>query len=328
MKNELAITDKEFYLKLKDDWIAQSGLSEADFMKEVSFSIQHIHKNALLQKCTQVSILRSVINLAQVGLTLNPISKLAYLVPRWNSRQSAYECVLEPDYRGLVKLLTDSGSVKSIAANLIYDGDEVELDMATEQKVIKHIPYFLTGKDKGNIKAVYSIATLPDNSKHFEGMSLADVDEIRDRSESYKAYKAEKITTCIWVTDKGEMCRKTVLKRHTKYLPKSNAMEKVEKAIDLDNQVHGFEEPVDYNMCVFIEGLIENSTFDSEKKAKMLREIGKLESKTQAFKMIDLLKEHQPIIGRDYTPHGMKEINQAAKNAADLDDFKENRKNK
>jgi len=324
---EISVVDKQFFAPLREDWIAQSGLSEAEFMREVSFAVQHLHKNPYLQECTRASILRSVINLAQVGLTLNPISKLAYLVPRWNGTLKVKECVLEPDYRGLVKLLTDAGSVKSVTVNLIYEGDLCDVDMATEQKVLKHVPYFLNGRDKGAIIGVYSIATLPDDSKHFEPMSFGEVCEIRDRSESYKAYMAKKIPTCIWVTDVGEMCRKTVLKRHTKYLPKSNAMEKLDKAIDLDNQVHGFEEPVDFGMMTFVEGLIQNSTLNSEHKEKLFKEMAALESKTQAFKMIDYLKECQPIVGRDYTPHTVKEQGEAIRNAVDLDDFKErNRK--
>lgn len=323
---ELQVTDKGFYGKLQTDWVAQSGLSEAEFHKEVSFAIQHIHKNPYLKQCTPVSFLRAVINLAQVGLTLNPISKLAYLVPRYNTKEKALECCLEPDYRGLVKLLTDAGSVKSVAVNLIHEGDQIDIDMATEQKVMKHVPHFLTGKPKGKILGVYSLAILPDNSRHIEPMSYPDIMEIRDRSESYKAFADGKVKSCIWVSDEGEMCRKTVLKRHTKYLPKSNAMEKLDTAIELDNQVHGFREEVDYGMLTFLESLIENSTFDPEKKLKMLSGLGKLQYKDEAFKLIDNLKEHQPIIGRDQTPHGMKEINQAVKNAADLDDFKERNK--
>jgi len=328
MSQELTITDKRFYAPLKNDWVAQSGLSEADFMKEVSFAIQIAHKNPQLQKCDQNSILRAVINLAQVGLTLNPISKLAYLIPRWNGKLNGLECVLEPDYRGLAKLLTDSGAVKHISVELIYEGDKVAIDKATIEKVKEHVPYFLNGKPKGKIIAAYSLATLSDGAKHFEGMSYDEIMEIRDRSESYKAFVAKKISSCTWVSDEGEMCRKTVLKRHCKYLPKSTGTDKLDKAIDLDNQIHGFEEEIDYNMMAFLESLIYNSTFDPEKKEHLMRQITTFKTKADAFKMIDHLKEHQPILGRDYTPHTMTEINTAARNAADLDDFKEQRKNK
>lgn len=322
-KQELAVTDKRFFEPLKEDWLAQSGLSEGEFMKEISFAIQHIHKTPLLLKCTQVSILRSVINLAQVGLTLNPVSKFAYLIPRYNGKTKEMECVLEPDYRGFCKLLTDSGAVTSLTANVIYEGDKAIVDLASPEKVKEHIPYFMVGQGKGKIIAVYSIATLPDGSKHFEGMSYGDVLEIRDRSESYKAFMAGKIPTCIWVSDEQEMCRKTVIKRHYKYLPKSQGMEKFEKAVELDNELHGFREAMDFGLQNYVEGLIHNSTLDAEKKLKLEQQLYNFEYKDQAFKMIDMLKDCQPVPGRDYTPHTVKEQGEAIRNAVDLDDFKE-----
>ncbi len=60
----------------------------------------------------------------------------------------------------------------------------------------------------------------------------------------------------------------------------------------------------------------------------MLTKHVKLQYKDEAYKMIDELKEHQPIPGRDFTPHTVKEQGEAIRNAADLDDFKEQRKNK
>lgn len=323
-KQELAVTDKGFYLKLQDDWIQQSGLTEGHFMKEVSFAIQIAHKNPSLQKCTPQSVLRSVINLAQVGLTLNPIMKLCYLIPRWNGSISALECVLEPDYRGLAKLLTDSGAVKSIVAKCVYEGDQCVLDEVAGVK--EHIPHYMLNKDKGKIVAVYSLAHLPDGTTHFEGMSYKDVMDIRDRSESYKAVLAKKISTCTWITDEGEMCRKTVIKRHSKYLPKSNGMERFEKAVALDNEVHGFREAMDFGLQNYVEGLIHNSTLDAEKKLKLEQQLYNLEYKDQAFKMIDMLKDCQPVPGRDYTPHTVKEQGEAIRNAVDLDDFKERKK--
>lgn len=325
-KQELAVTDKRFYEPLKSDWLAQSGLAEGEFMKEVSFAVQHIHRNPYLLNCTKVSVLRAVTNLAQVGLTLNPVLKFAYLIPRYNSKSKELECVLEPDYRGLIKLLTDSGAVTSIQANIIHEGDQCLIDMADPNFVKEHIPYFMTGKGKGNTIAAYSLATLKDKSKHFEGMSFADILEIRDRSESYKAYLDKKIPTCTWVTDLHEMCRKTVIKRHSKYLPKSNGMERFEKAVALDNEVHGFREAMDFGLQNYVESLIHNSTLDAEKKLKLEQQLYNLEYKDQAFKMIDMLKDCQPVPGRDYTPHTVKEQGEAIRNAVDLDDFKERKK--
>jgi len=325
-QTQLTIQDKAFYSPIKEQWIKQAGLTEGEFDKEISFAIQHIHKNPYLKECDQLSVLRAVTNLAQVGLTLNPISKYAYLIPRFNGKTKKLECVLDPDYRGLVKLLTDSGVVKSMDAHVVYEGDEFDFDYASVKKVTKHRPYFLNGKDRGKIVCAYSIATLKDESFHCEIMSYKEITDIRDRSESYKAFMDKKVKSCIWVSDEPEMCRKTVIKRHYKYLPKSDGMERFEKAVELDNDVHGFNEPVDFGIVTLIEQMIHNSGFADKKKEHFTNRMLKLESKSEAFKMIDELKDSQPIIGLDRPAVPQYEISEAVRNAADRDDFAERKK--
>lgn len=322
----LEITKKEFYNQIKPMWVTQSGLDESVFQKEVSFAIQHAIKNPYLQKCDSNSVLRAVMNVAQVGLTLNPVSKYAYLIPRYNGQNKQLECVLEPSYIGLAKLLTDSGSVKSIECHIIYEGDAIKVDMASDQKILSHVPYFLNGKEQGGILGVYSNATLADGKKHVEMMSFVELHEIRDRSESYKAFKEGKIKSCTWTTDEGEMCRKTIIKRHSKYLPKSDKTSKFDQAVDLDNQVNGFREQMDFGMLSFLETSIHNSTLNPDRQTKLLAEIGKMQFKDEAYKLIDELQQAQPIMGRDLTPHTVKDQGKAIQYAADLDDFKERKK--
>lgn len=204
--------------------------TDQEFIKEAGFAYQLMRANDYLANTSRESQLQALMNLVDTGLSLNPIMKYAYLVPRKG------KCVLEPSYIGLVKLLTDSGSVKSIERQIIWQGDEVDIDMSTERKVLKHKPYMLAGNEKGAMLAVYSIATLPDGSKHFELMSKADIDEIMKRSESYKAWKGGKVNSCTWSTDYEEMASKTVLRRHQKYLPKSAKYEQIAKAVALDEQ--------------------------------------------------------------------------------------------
>ena len=326
MSEQLEITKKEFYNVIRPMWVSQSGLDEATFQKEVSFAIQHAIKNPFLQKCESQSVLRAVMNVAQVGLTLNPVSKYAYLIPRYNGANRQMECVLEPSYIGLAKLLTDSGSVKSIECHLIYEGDAIKVDMASEQKILSHVPYFLNGKDKGVILGVYSNATLSDGTKHVEIMSFVELSEIKERSESWKAFKDGKIKSCTWVTDEGEMCRKTIIKRHSKYLPKSEQTSKFDQAVDLDNQVNGFREPMDFGMLAFLEKSIDRSTIDPDKKAAWKKQMSTWEYKSDAYKLMQELSESMPIMGRDVTPHTVKEQGEAIRYSADLDDFKERRK--
>lgn len=271
-------------------WITDSGLTQEKFNKEASFALQHLDKNPYLLKCTKSSILKSVMNIAHTTLTLNPVLKHAYLVPR--KVHGTLECVLDPSYMGLIHLVISSGGVNSISAQIVYEGDEIEIDLSSDKKLIKHIPYMFRGKEKGNIVAVYSLATLHDGSFHYEIMSSADVLEIRERSEAYKAYKAKKVFSCPWVSDEGEMYRKTVVKRQFKYLPKSSG-DSVQKAIELDNYANGYDEPIGMNLIGLIESLMQSSALTPEKLNEIDEQLPTLELRSQGLKIIDYLSKNQ-----------------------------------
>lgn len=295
MSNQLVIT-KERMETIKSSFLEQSGLSESDFKREVSFSIQLSQANPFLNQCTKESALKAVLNVAQTGLSLNPIKKEAYLVPRYNSRDRVYEVCLDPSYIGLMKLVTDAGVVKSMNVQLIYQGDQVEIDLSDDsQPVKKHTPYFLCGNEKGDIMGVYSIAVLDDGSKHVEIMGREDVLAIRARSESYKAYidPNKKVKSAVWVTDEGEMFRKTIVKRHCKYLPKSGG-DKVQKAIDISNYSMGFDQPLTHGYWAYLDKLIHDSTLPDNEKTRLADELSEYKTKWQGDKLKDFLLDNQP----------------------------------
>ena len=200
------------------------------------------------------------------------------------------KCVLYPSYQGLVKLATDTGSVTSIEVNLIYQGDDIILDLASDKKVQKHIPYILTGKEQGNILGGYSLANLPDGSKHIEIMSLRDIHDVREYSESYK-YDIKKGTkNSPWIHSESEMCRKTILKRHFKYIPKSDKNEKLVKAIELDNTDYDF--PISMNQGNYIEGLLISSSIDEKTSNDIYEALPDMTQK-RAKECIEYLQNNQ-----------------------------------
>lgn len=304
------IVKKEFYEPIRERFTEL--VSEQTFKKEVSFALQHISKNQQLMKCDPQSVIQAVLNVAQTGLTLNPVSKYAYLIPRWNAKKQINDCILEPSYMGLVKLLTDSGSVKAIQAHTFYEGDKIDIDLATNQ--IRHKPYILNGKEKGNMMGVYAIATLADGQRQVEMMTKEDLHEIRDMSESYKAFKANKIRSCIWSTHESEMCRKTVLKRIFKYLPKTERVQNIEQAIQLDNQNNGFREQVDYGIQSYAFGLLENAIFSTEKEEIFLQ--NKIENCEFKDDMQDIIINLQDRQKESLNP-SQKEISQRISDAVD-----------
>lgn len=278
MSEELIKLDT--FAPIKERFI--SLIDEQTFLKESSFAIQHLNKNSYLAKSTKESILSSVLNIAQVGLTLNPALKLAYLVPRRVG--SDVTCCLEPSYVGLCKLATDTGSVKNIYAHLIYESDEFKQILGTENEII-HNPKL---GNRGEFVGVYAVAILSDNRKQVEVMDKMDVFEIRDYSESYKAFLNKKTSDCVWERNFGEMARKTVVKRLCKYLPKTENWEKISKAIELDNQDYG----ISNGQINYIDSLLLTCSYAEEKKQFIERNLNTYTAE-QATRLIEDLKNSQ-----------------------------------
>jgi len=274
--------------------IALEGDKERNFIrltsrefydKEISFARQLVAKSKQLQECELNSILAAVMNIANVGLSLNPVLKLAYLVPRWNNQKKVNEACLEPSYQGLIKLLTDTGSVTSVSCYPVYLGEEYT---ATNFGIDHKMNPFAKDKKNENIIGVYAQAKLADGSYQFEAMSIAEIEDIRGRSESYKAFKSGKISSCIWESDFVEMCRKTVIRRAIKYLPKSKNLDNLANAIELDEQ--------DYAITPSQEGLIESllmtANVTPEQSQAIFRELPSM-SGNHAQQTIKFLKDRQ-----------------------------------
>jgi recombination protein RecT len=283
------------------------GMDLVQIKKEVSFALQHISRNAKLKDCTVESKIASVINIANIGLTLNPVSKEAYLIPRYSRVINGMECTLEPSYVGLVKLLTDAGSVKSMVANVVYGNDKFEIDLADNQTPVRHKPE-LTHSKRGVVLGCYALATLPDGTRQVEWMDLEQLYLIRDRSETYAAYKEGKIKSCTWVSDETEMIRKTLVKRIFKYLPRTERMEQIDNAIHVDN--------VDYmatdGQIDLIESLLRTSTLEERQRSAIELEVSVMNSQ-RASQVIEMLQKNQldPVTQRGTASQG--EINKHMK---------------
>ena len=184
METKLQITNEKFYASIKENFVEMTN--EKTFKREINFAIQLIKKNSALQACSVDSVLEAVLNISQTNLTLNPVLKYAYLIPRKG------KCILEPGYQGLIKLATDTDNIVSINVQLVYEGDDCEIDLATDKKILKHIPYLINGNERGKIIYGYSIAMLQDGSRHVELMSIKQILDIREYSESYKYFKKKK----------------------------------------------------------------------------------------------------------------------------------------
>jgi recombination protein RecT len=234
--------------------------------RELSFAVQLVGSSTQLQECTQVSILTAIYNIANIGLSLNPATKEAYLVPRYNSATRQKEASLQPSYVGLVKLLTDAGTVTQVVCNIVYEGDKIEIESASGY--VKHNPCLIKS-NRGNAIGCYALATLANGAKQLDWMDKDDIEKVRGCSESWKNDKTRAYSP--WFTHEGEMWRKTVIRRLYKLLPRSGRnLEKVNQAIQADDAQY----PASLTQISYIESLLGTANITPENERRIYAEVG------------------------------------------------------
>lgn len=179
-----------------------------------------VTKTPKLLSCTQESVMACLLDCAAMGI--EPDGRRAHLIPYGS------KCTLIVDYKGIAELVMRSGVVSHIHASLVCENDEFDENMG---RVITHR---INRRDvRGDIYAVYSHVVMKDGTESFEVMSKDEVDAIRARSKTGNNGP--------WVTDYGEMAKKTVFKRHSKWLPLSpeirDAVDTGNDIIDINNRV-------------------------------------------------------------------------------------------
>lgn len=219
--------------------IAKAGGGYVDFATEARYARQIILRSSALMRCEPSSIEDAVMNIASIGLSLNPALQHAALIPRRAGDKKTY-CSFDPMYRGLIKLATDGGTIKAIQASAVYEEEvhagNFKMTRGTDPQVIHNVDPLMKKSELGQIVGAYCVADVAGGMKHTAWMPIDEIEEIRERSESWKAGKKGP-----WKTDYQEMCVKTVIKRARKQWPIGN--ERLDRAIQLANTAEGYIEP-------------------------------------------------------------------------------------
>lgn len=175
-----------------------------------------------LRKCDQATFFRCLLDLGQLGL--EPDGRRAHLIPFRNNKRNCMECQLIIDYKGLVELAMRSGQIANIHADVVRENDVFDYDRGI---VEKHKIDFR--HPRGNVYAAYSLVRFKDGTESCEVMGFEEIEAVRKRSRAGNSGP--------WVTDWPEMAKKTVFRRHSKWLPLSaefrDALDKDVDVIDL-----------------------------------------------------------------------------------------------
>lgn len=193
------------------------------FEREASFALQIIESNAYAAQIAlsnQASLRSAVTNVAAIGITLNPASKLAYLVPRDG------RICLDISYMGLLHIAQQCGAIKWGQARVVRAGEHFRLRSIDQPPEHELDPF---SKERGKIVGVYVVVKTAEGDYLTHCMNVDDVNRIRDRSSAWKAWIAKK-KSCPWVTDYEEMAKKTVIKQASKTWP-ARGNDRLERAV-------------------------------------------------------------------------------------------------
>ena len=221
MSQQLTIQDRVYSVEKEFN---QVNAYKMNFIKEAQFALQLLQGNDYLQKAAQANpaaLEYAIINLASIGISLNPALKESYLVPRGG------KICLDISYMGLVKLATDTGAIEWVQAEIVKENDEFEYLGVGKAPLHKMKPF----GDRGAVIGVYAVAKLSTGEFLSTIMSKADCDAIRDKSS--QAAKSGP-----WVSFPEEMYKKTVVKRASKLWPKS---ERIQTAVEVLNEHEGID---------------------------------------------------------------------------------------
>lgn len=201
---------KEFFLPVISD-------EKIKWEKEYQFALQVLNKpdnknkNQLcyagkLALQNPASLQNALINVAAIGITLNPASKLAYLVPRDGG------ICLDISYMGLLDIAQKSGSILWGQCKLVRENDQYQ-NMGLDKAPMHTYNAF---GDRGVVVGGYCTVKLPSGDYLTEEMTLADIKKIEASS---------KAGTGPWKTWWEEMARKSIVKRAYKYWPKTDRLD-------------------------------------------------------------------------------------------------------
>lgn len=205
----LAMVRQDIY-KLKPKFEVAIGTNSKlgiSFEREASFAVQILANNEGTLKAARSapeSVQSAVMNIANMGLSLNPAQNHAYLVPR------SGKVILDISYRGLLHLATRDGGIKFATVEVVKEGDTFVYNGKDIKPEHPHNPFEEGRGDKKTI-GVYCIAHLPSGDIIVDVMARDEIEKARNCSTMKSGG--------VWLKWYDDMCKKTIVKKASKTWP-------------------------------------------------------------------------------------------------------------
>ena len=229
--NEL-IVEKESSLKKLNS--ANGDL--LNWEQECLFAKQQITKNSMstdVASKNPQSLQNALMNVGAIGLSLNPATAHAYLVPRGGA------ICLDVSFRGLVALATQCGSISWAKSELVYSGDNFTWNGPNVPPIHEADVFGDRGKPIGG----YCLAKMPDGDYMVETMTEDELMKIKATSKAANGP---------WKTWEEEMKKKSLTKRAYKSWPQAmGEPTRLDKAIEVLHEAEGVAFTIDEQIKFF-----------------------------------------------------------------------------
>lgn len=194
---------------------------------------QAVFKTPKLAECHPITLLGAMMACASLGLEPNTPLGHAYLIPfekrkkvgpgkdDWATDRVDVQLII--GYKGLLDLARRSGTLESVHADVVYEGDEFSFEYGTNMH-LRHRPM---GERENRVPIwAYAHAKLKDGGQAFEVLPYGQVLTIRNGSQGYseavkKAQREKRALTdkdSPWIKHEHEMVAKTMFRRLSKWL--------------------------------------------------------------------------------------------------------------
>ena len=169
-------------------------------------------KNPDLQKVAQsnpVSLLNAIKKIADWGLELD--GEEAFI--------NVYggEAVAQSMYKGLIRRAVEAGVIAHAVADVVKEGDQVEIVSGSQGRNLIHRPAFGQSGGKRKIIGGYALFTLPNGLVDYELFEESDVEAVKQAAlrMAQRRDKSAQLSPA-WRFFEGEQVKKSVLRRGLK----------------------------------------------------------------------------------------------------------------
>jgi recombination protein RecT len=219
--NEVATTKKNPLVDFKVNLGRLHKKGELALPKTIPFEafqnalIVAVTDNPQILNCSNASLFKAVRTLAGAGLI--PDGREAAIVPFKGEAQAM------PMVYGLIKTARNSGKITSLWADVVYDGETIEIWIEDGERKWNHCTNDGSKIDAmsrgGQIRGAYAVAKMTDGTVDFQPMSREEIEKRRRASANQKDPNNP---SGIWEKWYDEMAKKTVIRNLCKRLPMSS----------------------------------------------------------------------------------------------------------